>query len=142
MSPSGHFPVPVKTPLSPASNWGTPREAFVMGEQRHLVGRLVLGAEARLSLVAFSLPWTHFSLKQLRRKHLKHFRFRTLDEDQTQVRQGLAASLTNIIHFLQVSDSISLPNAQLRSPHSSRESSLREPPPNTPRGALWQWQGS
>lgn len=50
MCPSGHFPAPVKTPPSPASSWGTPREAFAMGKQHHLVGRLVPGTEALLSL--------------------------------------------------------------------------------------------
>lgn len=125
MSPSGHFPAPVKTPLSPTSNWGTLHEAFAMGEQRHLVGRLVPGAEALLNLVAFSLPWTHFSLKQLRRKHLKHLHFRTLDEDQTQLRQSLAASLANTFTSCKYLTPFPFQMPNFRSPHSSREGSLQ-----------------
>lgn len=85
-----------------------------MEEQRHLVGRPVAGTEALESRCLFSTVDTLFFSATSEKRHLKHLRFRTLGEDQTPLRQFLVTSLTNIIHRLQVSDSIPLPNAQLR----------------------------
>lgn len=92
-----------------------------MEEQRHLVGHSVTGAEDLWSPVAFLLPWTHFSFLQLRKRNPKRLRFRKFGEDQPELRKGLAIFLANIIHLLQMSDSVSQPHPTERvtcsSPH-------------------------
>ena len=81
-----------------------------MEEQRHLVGHFVTGSEDLLRPVAFLLPKTYFSFQPLRKRNLKHLRLKQLGEDQTQLRKGLAISLTNKIHLLWVSGPSSLPH--------------------------------
>lgn len=81
----------------------------------------------------FHYPGHTFLLSKAKKHHRKHLRLGKLGKDQRKLKRGLGISLTDIIHLLRVSDSISLPNAQFQGQSPQHGGSpVAKPPPRTP----------